>query len=48
MVERLPALRQGLAELVASIEAAFAGVPADEREMILVGNAQRLYRFGSK
>lgn len=30
-----------------SIEAAFRGVPADEKERILSGNAQRLYGFGS-
>jgi predicted TIM-barrel fold metal-dependent hydrolase len=30
-----------------TIDADFAGVPADERELILAGNAQRLYRFGS-
>jgi predicted TIM-barrel fold metal-dependent hydrolase len=29
-----------------SINAQFAGVPADERQAILAGNAQSLYRFG--
>jgi len=28
------------------VHADFAGVPADERDLILAGNAQRLYRFG--
>jgi predicted TIM-barrel fold metal-dependent hydrolase len=28
------------------IHADFAGVPADERDLILAGNARRLYRFG--
>jgi predicted TIM-barrel fold metal-dependent hydrolase len=28
------------------IEASFDGVPADEKHLILAGNAQRLYRFG--
>ncbi|HEX7096038.1 MAG TPA: amidohydrolase family protein [Acidimicrobiales bacterium] len=30
-----------------TIDADFAGVPAAERDLILSGNAQRLYRFGS-
>lgn len=30
-----------------TIEATFADVPRDERDLILWGNAQRLYRFGS-
>ena len=30
-----------------TIQAAFSGVPADERELILAGNARRLYGFGS-
>ena len=29
-----------------TINATFAGVPADERHAILAGNAQRIYRFG--
>jgi predicted TIM-barrel fold metal-dependent hydrolase len=29
-----------------TIDADFAGVPMDERNLILAGNAQRLYRFG--
>ena len=30
-----------------TINASFAGVPADERHAILAGNAQRLFKFGS-
>jgi predicted TIM-barrel fold metal-dependent hydrolase len=30
-----------------SIQAAFSGVPAAERDQILAGNAMRLYGFGS-
>ena len=30
-----------------TIQAAFCGVPADERRPILAGNAQRLYGFGA-
>ena len=30
-----------------TIQAAFSGVPADERRAILAGNAQRLYGFGA-
>ena len=31
-----------------TIAADFAGVPHEERDLILAGNAQRLYRFGSR
>jgi predicted TIM-barrel fold metal-dependent hydrolase len=30
------------------IQATFAGVPSDERQLILAGNACRLYGFGSE
>jgi predicted TIM-barrel fold metal-dependent hydrolase len=30
------------------IHADFAGVPADERDLILAGNACRLYGFGAE
>jgi predicted TIM-barrel fold metal-dependent hydrolase len=29
-----------------TIDADFAGVPREERDLIIAGNAQRLYRFG--
>ena len=29
-----------------TIQAAFSGVPAEERRLVLAGNAQRLYEFG--
>ena len=28
------------------VHADFSGVPAEERDLILAGNARRLYRFG--
>jgi predicted TIM-barrel fold metal-dependent hydrolase len=30
-----------------TIQATFSGVPAADRQLILAGNAQRLYGFGS-
>ena len=42
-----PHISRRLADSWRTIQASFSGVPAAERQLILAGNAQRLYGFGA-